>query len=70
MINIFLARLEKNYFDENFGKFFRTEQMIFSIEAIVDQEAGTEPLTVDDLIYDFKGDYNVSKFVIKYVVVS
>ena len=47
------ARHEKDYFDENFGKFFRTEQMIVSVDSIVAWEDGKPEVTVDDLVYDF-----------------
>ena len=45
------ARIEKNYFDENFGKFFRTEQMIVSVDSVVRSDTGK--VTVEDLAYDF-----------------
>ena len=43
------ARMEKNYFDENFGKFFRTEMMIFSIEHVVDSENKNISVNLEDL---------------------
>ena len=43
------ARQEKAYFDENFGKFFRSEQMIISIDQIVAQAPNTTAMNVTDL---------------------
>ena len=46
------ARQEKEYFDSNFGKFFRTEQMIFSVDKIEKSDPGKMPVTMEDLWYD------------------
>jgi Niemann-Pick C1 protein len=47
------ARMEKSYFDENFGKFFRTEMMIFSIEHVVDSENKNISVNLEDLWQDY-----------------
>ena len=48
------ARIEKNYFDENFGKFFRTEQMIISLGEVIEGEEDKPLPTLDDISYDFQ----------------
>ena len=46
------ARREKEYFDSNFGKFFRSEQMIISIDEIVAQAENTTKFNITDLGHD------------------
>ena len=48
------ARIEKNYFDGNFGKFFRTEQMIISIDEIVRSDPSADK---DVIMEDLKQFY-------------
>ena len=43
------ARREKDYYDENFGKFFRSEQMIISIDTILAQAENTTKMNITDL---------------------
>ena len=45
------ARQEKEYFDGNFGKFFRTEQMIFSVDQVLQSDPEKLPVTMEDLWY-------------------
>lgn len=55
------ARREKDYFDENFGKFFRTEMMIFSVDDVVD--SSDKSATMKDLWTDFVPYTSATDFV-------